>query len=567
MIRSTMPKAGAVAALYLILMTSVARADLTLQPERLVDTGSLYSAIFGRHIGEYNEEVEPDSPARLQDRTLRISLQSDRDPRLVGRFGMGRFGLETVISGRRSTHIDGHANYSLSELDLDGDGIFETQKQEFFELDSKDLTLDHRQDLFFAGSVSVSNWTIKLTADFQRARTRGSPKGSLLYWPIPVSTVGHYASYTTETLDLTRNTTVSGQKDIRSSTDIFNEELWGLGAVVSWRGKLYLRLGGSFALENVDHIAESNHSVTEETTGIRASQSVSEQFTDLTNYRQIGMLAEAYYPWRIGVGTRFRLLNRSQTGAPDSRRRGAIKEDLIGLSPGLLTVNRDRIYEWTDTTVDPYSATAWALESWIKTEPFGMSQVGEWLFGFRYDKRTASLHIREQLESTIRDIVDNGNGIDDAGDLFKKGSGKTVFERTEKWSGETFTLWSRLGSTVMEESFLALHVQTGYDWNRYHLTRSRSSQEPVVGTITTQVGTHDQFQEPSAFKNLPTHKEIVRGAFFANIGGYFLWQPVEPLGLAIFLELNPLAGTGSQIDANATADWLSRFAAEARYRF
>ena len=39
---------------------------------------------------------------------------------------------------------------------LYGDGIFETQKQEFADFESKDLTLDHRQDLFFAASVSLA---------------------------------------------------------------------------------------------------------------------------------------------------------------------------------------------------------------------------------------------------------------------------------------------------------------------------------------------------------------------------------------------------------------------------
>ena len=551
--------------LAVLMLPAIVRASDPV-PYEWTRTGSLDDKVGGDYLGELREEYVADSPAMRQERSVRLSLLSDGDPLLELRLGMGRLGLEVRGSLRRALGQRDDLTYSLNQSDRNYDGIFETQTVQVDHLGGGKDELWHRHNVFMAASVTAGSVTVGLGAQLFAQRERGVPAGQLLPWPVDVTVGSLYGESTTTQTDLGTGSQQAQGLARSAAHYAVDRRSWLLGPRVAWRGPVYLRLATAFGLETEEYRADTTSATSLGTGASETSLAVSELASGTSVWLRTLSLAEIYVPLKVGLGLRGAVEARMRSGFATDRRTGTIKERVTGVALGTLNVARDRVYEWV-IDEDSYAWQRYRAEAWTRAQPFGDAMVGEWLMGFGWVRETHTRQVQETLTSTIRDAIDNGNGIEDAGDLFKRGTGATRFERRDQRLEDHLELWSRVGSTFHDESLVFVRPAMAFHKLRDRTVRSVVSQTNVAGSLESDVGTLDNFEEPAAFQGLQLQKDDRSAYVSASIDAVVDWRPVQTLSLMAHLQLDPLAGSGRGPDPSVMGGWLSRFGAEVTYTF
>ena len=506
------------------------------------------------------------SRIRLRRSRSVLSLLSGADPLLELRLGLGRLGLEARASLRRALGQRDDTSYSLSQSDRDYDGIFETQTVQVDRLGGGKDELWHRHNVFMAASVTAGSVVLGLGAQLWAERERGVPSGQLLPWPVAVTVGSQYSDSTTTQTDLSSGALRAQGLGRQAAHYSVDRRSWMLGPRVSWRGAVYLRLASALGLETEQYRADTTYATGLKTGASETSLAVAELASGKAVWLRSLSLAELYIPTKVGVGARGAVELRVRSGQAEDRRTGTIKERVTGAALGTLNVARDRVYEWlVDET--SYSWQRYRAEAWTRAQPFGDAMVGEWLLGFGWVRETYTREVKESLTATVRDAIDNGNGIEDAGDLFKRGTGAAKFERRDQRIEDNLELWSRVGSTFHDESVVFIRPAIAFHKSRDRLARSLTSQTNVAGSLESDVGTLDNFEEPAAFQDLALQKDDRAAWVSASVDAVMDWRPVDSLSLMAHLQLNPLAGSGSGPDPAVLGGWFSRFGAEVTYTF
>ncbi len=532
----------------------------------VVRSGSIVDRVGGKYLGEMREEMVADSPSRTGERSLRMSLSNHQDPTLETRLSAGRWGFELRGSIMRKINERGIGTFSLLQDDIDGDGIFETANTVYKQQEAGGQNIAHRQSVFSAISVTSEQSTFALLGLFENARTRGQPTEHLLAWPLPVTPASGFAAEQTVFTDLATGTELLSNSKGDQATLSRDQDFWWLGLRYAYRGPFMLRMAAGFGIEKNEMFGTTTAEVVQDVQGGIDSSEISERLNlEEKSSRIIGIL-ETYIPAKIGTGARITLDLSRRMGAWTSRRRGAIKERLNGVAVGAVQVSRDRVYEWVDEEIEPMARTEWSGEVWLRAMPFSSRQVGEFLFGYRFDQQKMSTSVRETLEATVRDSVDNGNGIEDAGDLFKRGSGSTVFQRVQDSDQHSHTIWTRIGGTFGDDSNYFLLPSIGFHTDTKRMVRTMVSQKVVEGTTQSVVGTVDPFQEPAAFSQLPVLFDERSQYVSATFDTVIDWKPIESLSVISHLQFDPLAGAQGRSN-DIFGGWISQFGAEAVYSF